>query len=204
MREPTPAAEVLPARLRSLVGAARDGVVRREAVDYLDRACGHVGGLLDPGDDGGRIPEPGGPVPPVVGPGDLQARLSHLIVSAEAAGLEPALIGYLRRVLLRVSLAAERVPWELRLVPRHRANGEARLVRPGEAPLPVRLVDHSALGYGLECAVPVASGRVARLEVPGPASGPPRIYGCLPVFCRKGPDGNCRVGVELIGGSARP
>ncbi|KPV39611.1 hypothetical protein AN478_10800 [Thiohalorhabdus denitrificans] len=204
MQEQPPAAGVLAARLRTLVGAARNGGVRGEAVEYLARTSAYVAGMLDLEPDGAPVPKADEPGRPVTGPGDLQACLSHLIVRAEAAGVEPAVTGYLRRVLLRVSLAAERVPWELRLVPRHRAVGEARLVIPGESPLPVGLLDHSALGYGLECPGPVASGRVGRLELPAPGSGPPQVYGCLPVYCREEPGGGCRVGVELIDRSALP
>jgi hypothetical protein len=121
-------------------------------------------------------------------------RLDRLVEAAERGGLDPALTDYLRSAALRLMRVHEGAE-DLRLAPRRPRDEGARL-EVGDDFHEVRILDRSALGFGVSSPVPVEADEFVRIVVEDVYGSV--VYDCLVIHCQARPE-DYLLGLDIFG-----
>ena len=124
----------------------------------------------------------------------LLQRLDQLVEAAERGGLAPELTDYLRSAALRLMRVHEGAE-DLRLAPRRPRDEGARL-EVADAFHEVRILDRSALGFGVWSPVAVPAEEFVRLVVEDAYGA--TVYDCLVIHCQSA-DGGYLLGLDIFG-----
>lgn len=124
----------------------------------------------------------------------LLQRLDQLVEAAERGGLEPAVVDYLRSAALRLMRVHEGAA-DLRLAPR-RAKDEGARLEVGDRFHEVRILDRSALGFGVSSPVSVEADEFVRLVVEDGFGA--TVYDCLVIHCQAA-EGGYLLGLDIFG-----